>query len=155
MSPAGAHARQAPARRADGAGGRPRLRVVGQGDRAAHRARRRARLGLGGLLLAVFVAAFFHVLLVQAQFALESREVRAREEQERFQRLRLEVAELGAPARIAAEAARLGMVAPGSPVHLTAALPDGQGLAGEGAPRAGADIAQSWSEVKPHLASGP
>ena len=134
---------------------RPPLHVV-RNDRPVAR-RARARL-LGVLFLLGVGAALFglvasHVALTQGQFELDRLEARAAEEQARYERLRLQVAELESPARVVAAAQeRLGMVPPPgvtylSPVGPTSGVEDGREVA-EAA-------TQEWSAVKRQLASRP
>lgn len=61
-----------------------------------------------------------HVLLTQGQFRLDRLKSRAEVEHARYQRLRLQVAELESPSRIVATAQeRLGMVPPPSVTYLS------------------------------------
>lgn len=77
------------------------------------------------LVSAAVVASLFglvasHVLLTQGQFRLDRLRARASSEQARYQRLRLQVAELESPSRIVATAQeRLGMVPPPSVTYLS------------------------------------
>lgn len=125
---------------------RPDLRVV-------PRPRRRIR-ALGALVVVlVFGAAFalvvFQTILVQNQQRLDQLEERIDEETDRYQRNRLQIAELESPDHIVAEATqRLGMVPPPGVTYLT---PSGAvTVAGDGA----ADLADgndSYAQVKPFL----
>ncbi|MGH8999144.1 MAG: hypothetical protein ACRDY7_07110 [Acidimicrobiia bacterium] len=96
-------------------------------------------------VIAIFGAAIFHVLLVQSEFRLEKIQNQAVAEQQRYEQLRLEVARLGAPERIVAEAQkRLGMVVPAHVEYLVApAQPADDPASGP--------LASGWSKVKPHL----
>jgi cell division protein FtsL len=141
---------------------RPPLRVVTPEETRKADRRRRARLrvavmvlvGVGGL----FGLVASHVVLTQGQFRLQQVEAKANEEQARYERLRLEVAELESPQRIVAAAQeRLGMVTPPGVRYLSPA-----GLRGE--PPAAPDKtprnqaspqSPDWTAVKPHLASRP
>jgi hypothetical protein len=97
----------------------------------------------------IFGAAAFHVLLVQSQFRLDRLEQRAGTEQQRYERLRLDVARLAAPERVVAAAQqRLGMVVPPNVVYLMAPTPTSS-------EPASAAVAGEWSQVKPHLAARP
>jgi cell division protein FtsL len=92
----------------------------------------------------IFGAAAFHVLLVQSQFRLDRLEKQASAEQQRYERLRLEVSRLAAPERIVEEATqRLGMVVPPAVSYLLAPAPAG---GDELAP-----LERGWSKVKPSL----
>jgi cell division protein FtsL len=125
------------------------------------RSRRRSRL----LTLAVLVLVAgcllgltaFHVALAQSQFRLERLQDRAAEQQARYERLRLHVAELESPARIVAAAQeRLGMVPPPGVTYLSPSGPVADEAADRGSGRAGRDQAASvddWSDVKRNLSS--
>ena len=151
---------------------RRHLRLVGVEELAALRRRRRVRLG--GIVLAVFVigllfaAVGMHVVLAQNQFRLDRLTTQAATEQAHYQQLRLQVDQLESPQRIIGIAqSRLGMVAPAGVTYLAPAAagksaagaapsgttPSGTGQAGGGlrpaAPPAG------WSTIKPQLAVNP
>lgn len=105
---------------------RPPLRVVQPGERAAGAQRRRTRLLIAGVVLVVAVGLFgavvAHVVLTQNQFRLQRLQRQAAEQQARYERQRLMVAELESPARIVSAAQeRLGMVPPPSVKYLTPA----------------------------------
>ena len=151
----------APRRRADAdAPARPPLRVVRTAELTAQARRRRARLLLGvglgivaGLLLGMVA---FQVVLTQGQVRLERLEEQATTQQDRYERLRLEVAQLESPERVVAAAQeRLGMVPPASVTYLSpqGATSDESTIAdsrdGFAAPT------RDWSQVKPHLAARP
>jgi cell division protein FtsL len=136
---------------------RPPLHVV-RTERSPLARRARARL-LGVLVLLVVGVALFglvasHVALTQGQFQLDRLEVRAAEEQARYERLRLQVAELESPARVVAAAQeRLGMVPPPGVTYLSPVGPT-SGTGGGG--RDGAEAAtEEWATVKRQLASRP
>jgi cell division protein FtsL len=136
---------------------KPSLSVVDPRYRTPAQRRARARL-MGVLLLVVVAAALFglvtsHVALTQGQFRLEDMQAKAEEEQARYERLRLQVAELESPARIVAAAQeRLGMVPPPGITYLSPIGP-----ASDSAPADDLDeaAAEDWSTVKPQLASRP
>jgi cell division protein FtsL len=141
------------------------LEVVPPGARSPRAQRRRARLlaaaATGLLLTVLFGLVAFHVVLTQGQLQLDQLQSRAADEQARYDRLRLQVAELEAPERVVAEAQqRLGMVPPPGVTYLsptgvaTSTAPPAAGRAGTG--RATADQpATSWPVVKAHLAGQP
>lgn len=137
----------------------PPLRVVDQGRRRpAHRRRRTRAAAVSVALVAValFGLVTSHVVLTQGQFRLERLRERAAGEQARYERLRLQVAELESPARVVAAAhERLGMVPPPGVTYLSpvgpASAPDGEQRDDE----AGANAADDWSDVKRQLASRP
>src|SRR5438874_5536159 len=72
----------------------------------------------------IFGAAIFHVLLIQSEFRLDQLNKEAAKEQARYEKLRLDVAQLSAPERIVATAQqRLGMVVPPQVAYLMAPAP--------------------------------
>lgn len=153
---------------------RPPLRVVQPGERTAADQRRRTRRWAVCTVLLVACGLFglvvSHVLLTQNQFRLERLQRQAAAEQARFERLRLQVAELESPGRIVAAAQeRLGMVSPPSVKYLTpakttpapassSAAADHTGKKSEakktGAPQAEQAITD-WSAVKRQLGTRP
>src|SRR5262249_39083365 len=80
------------------------LRLVRQGEITPKARKRRARMAAAFTVCLIGVGLFatvaFHVVLTQNQFRLDHLNDRAAEEQARYQRLRLQVAELESPARI-------------------------------------------------------
>ena len=111
----------------------------------------------GGLLFAAVLAGnvAVHAETTQGQFELERLEATARERQARYQRLRLEVAQLEAPKRIVSRARQLGMVEPGRVTYLTptaATSAEDPAARSPRAPSPGGEAARSWAQVKPHLA---
>lgn len=145
---------------------RPRLRPVAEpGTQAGMRPRtlpvavlrRRIVWGVGTLVavLALAVSAF-QVLIAQSEFELAGLQANASNAEDRYDRLRLEVAELESPARIMAAAQeRLGMVPPPGVTYLTpvpteSATPS----AGRTAP-VGETVAGDWTRIKPILATRP
>ncbi|HEX2040419.1 MAG TPA: hypothetical protein VHF47_11890 [Acidimicrobiales bacterium] len=138
---------------------RPPLRVVREEEMRRVVDRRRRARAVTGLVVLVVVGGLFglvasHVVLTQGQFRLEQLEHRAAEEQARFERLRLQVAQLESPERVVAAAQeRLGMVAPPGVKYLS---PVGA-VDGSAAPPADDSLAagDDWTTVKRHLASRP
>ena len=135
---------------------RPSLQVVDPAYRSP--AARRARARVMGLLVVIVVAAALfglvtsHVALTQGQYRLEDMRNTAEVEQARYERLRLQVAELESPGRIVAAAQeRLGMVPPPGITYLSPVGPVSDGGGGAGAREATDD----WSTVKRQLASRP
>lgn len=133
---------------------RPDLRVVRSRTRA-----RRPRRGVivGGALVVVFGAllasAVFHALLAQGQQRLDHTDQKVSQAQDRYDRLRLELDRLSAPARIVNEAHRLGMVQPDSVQTVTP--PPG---AGEAVPDVAGAVSSDpaltgtgYTTVKPYL----
>lgn len=134
-----------------------RSRVRG-GPRQGPAPDRPLRLALvAGAILTVgtiFGAAVFHVLLVQSEFRLDQLKREAAKEEVRYERLRLDVAQLSAPERIVAAARqRLGMVVPPQVAYLMAPAPQ-DGAATPDDPAA-PSLAGGWAEVKPHLGIRP
>ncbi len=147
-----------PARLPSGTGRDPELRLVPPA-RSTWTKRRKARLVTVLVVLAVGVGLFAlvasHVVLTQGQFRLDRLQSRAAAEQARYERLRLQVAELEAPGRVVAAAQeRLGMVpppgvtylSPSGPVSGTAQAKDGRGESA---------ATDDWSRVKRQLTSRP
>lgn len=133
------------------------LRLVEGGPRPARTSpRTRTRVAVAtvaGVVAAFFALVAFHVVLTQNQFRLERLQARADVEQERYERLRLQVAELEAPSRVVAVAhERLGMLPPPGVTYLSVAGPATGRPAGD---PAGAPETAGWSKVKRELASGP
>ena len=115
---------------------------------------------LAGAVLTVgtiFGAAIFHVLLIQSEFRLDHLNKEAAKEQTRYEKLRLDVAQLSAPERIVATAQqRLGMAVPPQIAYLMA--PAAQDSGDPGATPddpAAPSLAGGWAEVKPHLGTRP
>jgi cell division protein FtsL len=100
----------------------------------------------------IFGAAIFHVLLVQSEFHLDHLKKEAAKEEARYEKLRLDVAQLSAPERIVATAQqRLGMVVPPQIAYLMAPAPSSANPDDPAAP----SLAGGWAEVKPHLGTRP
>jgi cell division protein FtsL len=100
----------------------------------------------------IFGAAIFHVLLVQSEFRLDHLKKEAAKEEVRYEKLRLDVAQLSAPERIVATAQqRLGMVVPPQVAYLMAPAPTNATPDDPAAP----SLAGGWAEVKPHLGTRP
>lgn len=154
---------------------RPRLELVEGGRNGARRAgtarvirphalpsRLRLVVVVGAVVAALFGVVAFHVVLSQGQFRLADLSTRASAEQQRYERLRLEVARLEAPSRITNEATgRLGMVAPGDVIAVSpgpadapaAPLPQHSVDRSDASPTTTIEDgdAGAWSRVKPHL----
>jgi cell division protein FtsL len=141
---------------------RPPLRVVTP-DYVPPRVRRR-RAGLFAaavsslVVLGLLGIASLHVVLTQGQFRLDRLQQQADQQQARYEQLRLQVAELESPDRIVAVAQeRLGMVPPAAVTYLAPTQPAAGATPRPAAPprATGTGPSTSWSEVKPHLATGP
>lgn len=111
---------------------------------------------------ALFGVAVSHAMLIESQMDLEQLDERASSEQARYERLRLDVAQLESPDRIIREAQdRLGMVPADDVVWLTPDQPapadEGQGE-GDGTGEDGETRdtpATSWADIKPYLEPAP
>lgn len=105
----------------------------------------------------IFGAAIFHVLLIQSEFRLDLLHKEAAKEEARYEKLRLDVAQLSAPERIVATAQqRLGMVVPPQIAYLMAPAPqDGRASDTTFEDPAAPSLAGGWAEVKPHLGTRP
>ena len=150
-----ARARRAPVRRREVERPAPRLRVL---DDTATRARTRVRPRLYVAaattltFLCLFGVAAVQVLITQGQFELARLERSSAESQARYDRLRLEVAELESPAHVVATAQRrLGMVPPDTVTYL--APPSSPKATATVRPTAQAPASGpvAWQELKPHL----
>jgi cell division protein FtsL len=120
---------------------------------------------------ALFGVAVSHAMLIESQMDLEQLDERASSEQARYERLRLDVAQLESPDRIVREAQdRLGMVPADDVVWLTPDQPapadegdgNGDGRTGDtGTGGTGEDgdapdtPATSWADIKPYLEPAP
>ena len=100
-----------------------------------------------------------HAMLIESQMDLDQLDERASAEQARYERLRLDVAQLESPDRIVREAQdRLGMVPADDVVWLT---PDQPAPADGGTDADGEDgdtqdtPATSWADIKPYLEPAP
>jgi hypothetical protein len=143
---------------------RRHLRLVR--EQARRRANGRRLLVSAGIgLLGIFCLGLvtFHVLIAENQFTLDRLTQTAATEQASYEKLRLQVAQLEAPARIVSEAeGRLGLVQPGSVTYLpatTAQATKGGGSAPVGAAPAGSVMAPQgdadWPLIKPYLSGSP
>ena len=103
----------------------------------------------------IFGAAIFHVFLIQSEFNLDQVNKEATKEEARYEKLRLDVAQLSAPDRIVATAQqRLGMVVPPQVAYLMAPIPQDPKATEHDDPAA-PSLAGGWAEVKPHLGTRP
>ena len=141
------------------------LRVVAPQHRSQDDRRRRRRVRVAsavGLAVAVaFGLVYLHIVLAQRQFALDHLTAKVTAQQEQYQQLRLQVAQVEAPARIISVAeGKLGMREPSSVTYLTpsgSAVPAVSAAAAAGgkrnvlAPAGDAD----WPQIKSLLAGSP
>ena len=132
----------------------PPLTVLPQGYRSPRARRRRRRLLVAGGLLAslagVFSLVVVHVELTANQLRLVHLQQAADVQQERYIKLRLEVAQLASPERVVATAQQLGMVPPTTITYLTA-VTGTQTTPTAATPTASADgssLAQAWASTK-------
>jgi cell division protein FtsL len=104
--------------------GRRNLRVVPDRTLSPTRRRRRTRIllltGASLVVLVAFGLVYLHVVLAQRQFALDRLTNKVQTDRSTYERLRLQVAQLGSPANIISTAeGRLGMRQPTSVTYLT------------------------------------
>jgi cell division protein FtsL len=134
------------------------LRLVRPGDLTPKARKRRARIAAAFTVCLVAVGLFatvaFHVVLTQNQFKLDRLNDRATAEQTRYQRLRLQVAQLESPSRVVAAAHdQLGMVQPPSIAYLAPQVPSTGTVTKPQTPPH--DTHGDWSTVKSQLAAQP
>lgn len=106
------------------------------------------------LFVALFAVAGSHALLVESQVRLDGLDGQVAEEQSRYERLRMDVAQLESPERIMADATAMGMVQPADPVWITPDRPVEEGSDAAQTPET-ESTDTSWSEVKPILGTTP
>lgn len=126
--------------------------------RPARTSRRVRFIGSGLLFVAVLVGnVSVHASTTQGQFELERLQAGARRQEATYQQLRLQVAQMEAPAAVVERARRLGMVSPAKITYLTptATTPTAERLPPGGVVDPPTEAAQSWGRVKPHLAGRP
>lgn len=148
---------------------RPELRLIqdrrpGRFSRFTALKRLTPRGRVVALLTAVVIALFgvvvFHVNISQSQFALEEMRSKANEEQDRYERLRMEVSTLESPRRISNYARdNLGLVVPDQ----VKALAPQQSDVAKGVPIGGISKGQNpqvfeegdlgWAALKPHFSA--
>jgi cell division protein FtsL len=142
---------------------RPRLRI------AARPTRRRvagiAFISATVTLAALFAAAVFQTILVQGQQRLDQLDRQVSQEQDQFDQLRAQVAQLESPERIVAVAQnRLGMVQPDRVTYIAPSLDQvvavvsatGQALPDDNESDAATSGAgRTWSQLKPYVGSTP
>lgn len=155
---------QSPSRRP---GAKPHLRVVGPGELTPVQRRRRARAILVGsamvALAIAFALVYFHVILAQRQFKVDDLNNRVQQQQLTYQKLRLQVAELGSPQNIISTAeGRLAMVQPASVTYLTPSTTIGSSGSSAGTGKASASSTSqgpagdaNWPAIKSQLAGSP
>jgi cell division protein FtsL len=96
--------------------------VENQARRRAGRRRLLVMLGITSVAVVCLALVALHVLIAENQFRLDNLQQQAAAEQASYEKLRLQVAQLEAPARIVSQAeGRLGMVQPASVTYLPAA----------------------------------
>ena len=100
-----------------------------------------------GAVLVLAVA--FHVTLAQGQLELDQLRARAVEEQDGYERARVEVAAAAAPDEIVRRAQELGMIVPDEILHVSS-LPGTTAVVPE-SPATSPSTMGSWPTVKPHL----
>ena len=147
---------------------KPPLRVVESDERRAGASRRRGRRYIVFLsffgVFSMFGLVATHVALAQNQMKLDAARAGVIHEQERFDSLRLEAAQLASPARVTNEAARLGLREP----RIVQYLQPGPVTAGPAAttisptqsnaldaPVSQQDATATWGQLKPELSNRP
>jgi cell division protein FtsL len=143
--------------------GRRNLRVVPDPTLSAARRRRRARmllLAAAGLVVVVaFGLVYLHVVLAQRQFALDRLTKKVQTDRSTYERLRVQVSQLGSPANIISTAeGRLGMRQPTSVAYLTPTITiKGSAPAAGSAPGTAQAPAgdADWPKIKAQLAGSP
>jgi cell division protein FtsL len=106
------------------------------------------------LFAALFGVAVSHALLIESQARLDKLDDQVAAEQDRYERLRMERAELESPERIVDEAQQMGMV-PAEDVTWLAPDQAPPGDTGAPADEAADTSDTSWADVKPYLESTP
>ena len=137
---------------------RRHLRLV---DREARRRTNRRHVAvsaaLAGIAMVFLALVTLHVLIAENQFRLDQLQQQASAQQERYEKLQLEVAELEAPARIVSAAeGPLGMRQPGSVTYLAAPLTTAtptSGVAGAGTAAGPASATVSQGAATGHRSS--
>jgi cell division protein FtsL len=103
--------------------------------------------------VALFGVAVCHALIIQNQASVDQLDRRVAEEQARYEKLRLEVAELSSPQRIMTEAQNdLGMVPAGETMWLT---PNDPAPTSTTSPEPVESTDTSAARVKPYLEAAP
>lgn len=101
-------------------------------------------------VVSVFVVVALHVMVAQGQLELDRLNRRTTVEQQQYERLRLEVAQLSAPTRVATRARQLGMVPGGGSTFVT--VPDASGPQSQSPP---SSTTEDYQKVKSHLETRP
>lgn len=134
-------------------------RKAGALPRAGRAAVTRRRLAWGAISLIAVVAlavSACQVLIAQSQFELARLQSDAATAEDRYDRLRLQVAELESPGRIMATAQeRLGMVPPPGVTYLTPVPSESATPKGSHTGTNDEAVAADWSRIKPILATRP
>jgi cell division protein FtsL len=112
--------------------------------------------------MVAFGLVYLHVILAQRQFALDQLNQKVQTDRSAYERLRVQVAELGSPANIISRAeGKLGMRQPASVTYLTAPVTIGGPTASTipVGPAAGQVVAPAgvadWPQIKAQLAGSP
>lgn len=151
------HPRRPPAKRSPAkvapAEARPRhLRVASPRPAGARRARLVLVAGIVVSVASLFLLVASNVLIAQGQFELARLADHQEQEQRRYERLRLEVAEQSAPEQVVSAAQMLGLVVPERIEYVVAPEAAPQGDTGD---RTASTLDRSWDEVKASLAARP
>jgi hypothetical protein len=138
------------------------LRVVRPHDRLRRKLHLTPRAGVTmtvALFGGLFAVAGSHALLIESQARLDRLDDQVADEEARYERLRMDVAEMESPERILADAAQLGMVAPEGLVWVSpdqpVDSPAGSGAGGGAGTSDDDPTTTSWETVKSYLGSTP
>lgn len=150
------HPRRSPARRAPAkvapAEARPRHLRVAPRPAGGRRARLVLAAGVVVSVASLFLLVASNVLIAQGQFELVRLADSQEQEQRRYERLRLEVAERSAPSQVVSAAQQLGLVVPERIEYVVAPEAAPPGETGD---RTASTLGQSWDQVKASLAAQP
>jgi hypothetical protein len=112
--------------------------------------------------MVAFGLVYLHVVLAQRQFTLDRLTQKVQTDRSTYERLRVQVAQLGSPANIISRAeGQLGMRQPASVTYLTPTVTVGGSAASSSPANTGTGRAQApagadnWPQIKSQLAGSP
>jgi hypothetical protein len=112
--------------------------------------------------MVAFGLVYLHVVLAQRQFALDRLTQKVQTDRSTYERLRVQVAQLGSPVNIISRAeGQFGMRQPASVTYLTPTITVGGSTASSSAASSSAGRAQApagiddWPQIKAQLAGSP